>query len=130
MGNKGYERNRRLGDKRAKELVENMTYHEGMFRDKLDILGIKYEFQKVFYDDKILMIVDFYLPKYLMVVEIDGFQHLSPQGKRRDMRKDNWLSDKGIKVWRINNSDVDRWGLDDIQRVLGIQGKEFFKIVL
>ena len=130
MGNKGYERNRRLGDKRAKELVENMTYHEGMFRDKLDILGIKYEFQKVFYDDKMLMIVDFYLPKYLMVVEIDGFQHLSPQGKRRDMRKDNWLSDKGIKVWRINNSDVDRWGLDDIQRVLGIQGKEFFKIVL
>jgi very-short-patch-repair endonuclease len=130
MGNKGYERNRRLGDKRAKELVENITYHEDMFRRKLDILGIRYEFQKVFYDDKMLMIVDFYLPKYFTVVEIDGDSHLSLHGKRRDMRKDSWLLDKGIKVWRIKNPDVEGWALDDIQRVLGIQGKKFFKIVL
>lgn len=61
--------------------------------------------------------IDFYLPDRKLAIEIDGdYWHAKPSVKERDVRKDNFLQDKGIDILRIKESEVnqkqviiDRW---------------------
>jgi very-short-patch-repair endonuclease len=50
--------------------------------------------------------VDFWFPKYGLVVEVDGFTHLSDQHRLLDHRKDQVLMAKGFVIIRLNNNQI------------------------
>ncbi len=52
-------------------------------------------------------IVDFYCHKLKLVIEIDGDLHYLTENDRiKDKKRDQYLKDLGIIVYRINNIDV------------------------
>ena len=51
-------------------------------------------------------IVDFYCPSLKLVIEIDGDQHYTEEGKMYDRERDVILESYGLKVLRITNRDV------------------------
>ena len=61
-----------------------------------------------FYRQKPLgnFIVDFYCPAARLVIEIDGGQHYTEQGRKHDSRRDEYLNDMGLFVLRFSNLDV------------------------
>jgi very-short-patch-repair endonuclease len=53
-----------------------------------------------------LYILDFYCVKAKLVIEVDGSQHYTPEGKRRDEIRDADLRSDGLEVLRFTNVDV------------------------
>ena len=53
-------------------------------------------------------VVDFYCSRAHIVIEIDGGQHVMPEGKRYDEMRDQILQGYGLEVIRIYNTDIDR----------------------
>ena len=53
-------------------------------------------------------VVDFYCSRAHIVIEIDGGQHVTPEGKRYDEMRDKILQGYGLEVIRIYNTDIDR----------------------
>ena len=51
-------------------------------------------------------IVDFYIPKKKIVIELDGVQHLMPKHIEADLKRDEVLAAWGIKVLRYSNKSV------------------------
>ncbi len=51
-------------------------------------------------------IVDFYCPAAKLIIEIDGGQHYSEDGLRRDKIRDDYLSSLGFEVLRFSDRDV------------------------
>ncbi|MBR3805804.1 MAG: DUF559 domain-containing protein [Clostridia bacterium] len=51
-------------------------------------------------------IVDFYISKLIIVIEIDGSQHYEPDNKLLDKKRDSYLRAFGILVLRYTNFDV------------------------
>lgn len=70
----------------------------------LKSLGHKYIFQKVFPSPWSFYIVDFYLPKFKVVVECDGDYHVYSDLQRAwDKRRDEYLESLGLHIIRVNN---------------------------
>lgn len=90
------------------ENINNATPTELKMKLILTELGIKYEYQKVYFVGFSFYIVDFYLPQYNVVVEIDGQQHYTYNAKIYDrLRTDNLVHLHGIKrVIRFDNKDL------------------------
>ncbi len=75
-------------------------------------------------------IVDFYIPKFKVVIEIDGIQHLEEKHLEKDKTRDESLSEYGITVWRYPNEAVDKnfaAVCNDILNRLGITYDELKK---
>ena len=53
-------------------------------------------------------IVDFYIAKKKIVIEIDGLQHTSNEHKLEDEKRDRQLAEWGITVLRYTNVDINR----------------------
>jgi len=51
-------------------------------------------------------ILDFYCVKARLVVEADGRQHYTREGKRRDAKRDAYLRSDGLEVLRFLNDEV------------------------
>lgn len=51
-------------------------------------------------------IVDFYCPRKRLIIEIDGSQHLTPEGLKKDAIRDAFLRKLHFRVLRFNNSEV------------------------
>lgn len=51
-------------------------------------------------------IVDFYIAEKKLVIELDGSQHYSEEGKAYDAERDAFLNAQGLTVLRYANSDV------------------------
>ena len=51
-------------------------------------------------------IVDFMCWKEKLIVEIDGWQHLTPKGKEHDRLRDQFLRRQGFRVLRFNSVEV------------------------
>lgn len=51
-------------------------------------------------------IVDFYCPKAGLVIELDGGQHYSDEGIKKDRNRDAYMASIGLKVLRFSDSDV------------------------
>jgi very-short-patch-repair endonuclease len=49
-------------------------------------------------------ILDFYCPKLLLGIELDGSQHAEQAS--RDRKRDEWFRQRGVTVLRFWNSDV------------------------
>ena len=61
-----------------------------------------------FYRQKIIgsSIVDFYCSKARLVIEIDGGQHYSVEGKEKDRLRDDYMTRAGITVLRFSDREV------------------------
>ena len=53
-------------------------------------------------------IVDFYCPLARLVIELDGSQHYTEQGKEYDEQRTAILEQYGVQVLRFTNLDVDQ----------------------
>jgi very-short-patch-repair endonuclease len=51
-------------------------------------------------------IVDFYCASAALVIELDGGQHYTPEGREQDRRRDADLAARGLKVLRFSDRDV------------------------
>lgn len=107
---------KRLGKltKYKHKLSEKSTPAEVKFKEILDKHGIVYVFQKgVFTRDPITLkkrfrILDFFIRRCRIGVEIDGGYHFTEQGKRRDAYRDLELSRsrRTLIIWRFTNEEV------------------------
>ncbi len=51
-------------------------------------------------------ILDFFCLEARLNIELDGFQHGSPEHRSKDARRDAWLEQRGIKVLRYWSSHL------------------------
>jgi very-short-patch-repair endonuclease len=53
-------------------------------------------------------IVDFCCPKLKLVIEVDGEQHYMPENKKYEDNRTAYLEQKGYKILRFYNSDINK----------------------
>jgi len=90
---------------RARELRSSMTGAEVFLWTKIrrrQLLGLQFLRQKPIGK----YIVDFYCPDASPVIEIDGGQHYTADGKCDDECRDNFLKNLGLSVPGFSNADV------------------------
>ncbi len=91
--------------KYAKELRKNMTPQEKhLWYDYLSKYPVKIYRQRIIDN----FIVDFYCAKAKLVIELDGSQHFTPDGKHHDSLRTDVIEKYKLKVIRFSNNDVDR----------------------
>ena len=89
----------------AKTLRKNMTKEERhLWYDFLRGLPVMVHRQKVIGP----YIVDFYIVKAKLVIELDGSQHYEEAGLEADKIRDAYMQSLGLQVLRYANSDVNR----------------------
>ena len=98
---------RKVGEKNLKgfsrSLRKNMTKEERhLWYDFLKEFPVMVHRQKVIES----YIVDFYIAEKKLVIELDGSQHYSEEGKAYDAERDAFLNAQGLTVLRYANSDV------------------------
>ena len=87
----------------AKKLRREMTKEEKhLWYDFLKKLPFEVKRQKVIGK----YIVDFYIPKYKIVIELDGIQHYTDESIDKDSERDIYLQSKGRHVLRYPNSNI------------------------
>lgn len=89
----------------ARDLRKNMTDAERLIWSRLRGRQIK---GRQFYRQRIIgdYIVDFYCPACNVIIEIDGGQHCSPEGMKKDKVRDDYLGGLGLRVLRFLDTDV------------------------
>ncbi len=82
----------------------------------------------LFYRQKPILsfIVDFYCPAAQLVIELDGSQHDTAEYVEKDRERDLMLKNLGLKVIRLNNSQV----LTQIESVIAAINAEVEPVLL
>ncbi|MBQ9467974.1 MAG: DUF559 domain-containing protein [Clostridia bacterium] len=113
----------------AQDLRKRMTKEEKkLWYDFLSLLPFTVHRQKTIGS----YIVDFYIPKYKTVIELDGIQHSFPEEKRYDAYRTDTFEIKGISVLRYENTSVQnafRSVTDDIIAHLGVDSGEIYEYI-
>jgi very-short-patch-repair endonuclease len=116
---KEYKNKQRRNSKYRRELIRRATSSELKFRNILEGKGVKYIFQKGFIASNFHCIVDFYIPRKKICIEIDGGIHNSETQSIKDRMRDSYLiNTRGFKVIRIKNEEVD--DIEYINKILKI----------
>jgi very-short-patch-repair endonuclease len=91
--------------KYSQELRKNMTEAEKLLWSKLRRKQLK---DSQFYRQRIIgnYIVDFYCPKSKLIIEVDGGQHYSNIGNKKDRMRDNYLKGLGMQILRVSDRKV------------------------
>jgi len=91
--------------KHSQDLRKNMTDAERNIWSRIRNGQLQ---DKQLYRQKIIgnYIVDFYCPKAKLVIEIDGGQHFSEEGREKDRIRDDYLKGLGLKVMRFSDRDA------------------------
>lgn len=89
----------------AKKLRATQTPSEMALAKIMNDAHIRFDSQKLIKR----YIVDFWLPDYNTVIEVDGVHH---EGSLKDMLRDSWFWRYGYKVVRIKNAEVYNPALD------------------
>ncbi len=107
----------------SRELRKNMTPQEG----KLWHLFLK-DYPIKFYRQRIIdnFVVDFYCSKAKLVIELDGSQHYTDDGKEHDEFRTAILEKYGLKVLRFTNPDIDT-NIHDVCDVIDAEIKKRLK---
>ena len=88
----------------ARQLRKDMTPQEcRLWYDFLATYEIRFQRQKSIDD----YIADFYCHRAKLVIEIDGSQHYTDEGKERDQFRTEVLEVYGLNVIRFSNHQVD-----------------------
>ena len=75
------------------------------------------------YDKGRFWIVDFYLPDYHLVIELDGSQHYTEEGLAKDQIRTEVLTDLGFKnIIRFKNEEVFNLSLNRLKLILDSLG--------
>jgi very-short-patch-repair endonuclease len=89
----------------ARKLRKNLTDSERVLWSRLrgkQIFGLQVYRQKPIGG----YIVDFYIPKAKLVIEVDGSQHLESEHAEKDRERDAYMNSAGIQVLRFNSVEV------------------------
>jgi very-short-patch-repair endonuclease len=89
----------------SRSLRENMTEAERLLWKKVrgkQLKGYQFYRQKTIGNS----IVDFYCPKAKLVIELDGGQHYSFEGKEKDRERDGYMKSIGLRVLRFSDKEV------------------------
>ena len=87
----------------ARTLRKNMTKEERhLWYDFLKNYPVMVHRQKVIGN----YIVDFYIAKAKLVIELDGSQHFETEGQTADAKRDAFLQQQGLTVIRIPNNAI------------------------
>ena len=118
-------RNRNL-KQNSQSLRKNMTPEEKhLWYDFLKLLPLTVNRQKVIEN----YIVDFFIHKEKIVIEIDGIQHKEEAARIADEERDANLLKLGIRVLRYSNEDVNcrfTTVCNDILNNLGLKASDIF----
>jgi len=98
----------------SRTLRKNMTDAERLLWSKIrnrQLKGYRFYRQKIVGN----YIVDFYCPKALLIIEVDGSQHYSSEGMRKDKIRDDYMNSLGLRVLRFSDRDV----FTNIEGVMG-----------
>ena len=89
----------------SRQLRFNMTEAEKLLWFRIRRKQIK---GRQFFRQRIIgrYIVDFFCPKDKLVIELDGSQHYTDQGKKKDRIRDDFLKSKGLTVLRFSDREV------------------------
>lgn len=88
----------------AKILRRNMTKQEKhLWYDFLQKYPVKMYKQRIIGD----YIADFYCHQARLVIELDGSQHYTDEGRAHDDERTTFLEKNGLKVLRFSNLDID-----------------------
>ncbi len=69
-------------------------------------------------------VMDFYCPEIKLCIEVDGTVHESEEAKRRDAERTEFLNSQGIKVFRLQNQEVE----DNVANAVGrIKNKRLYR---
>lgn len=69
--------------------------------------SLKPVFQKIIYGHNFFYIIDIYIPKAKLAIEIDGRHHQDNEGQRKhDIIRDKYLRSIGIDIIRFQNQEV------------------------
>lgn len=69
--------------------------------------GIKALFQHTIYNEKSFFIIDIYISRAKLAIEIDGKHHMYDQSQRtRDQYRDKTLESMGIQTLRFQNTEI------------------------
>ena len=89
----------------AKKLRKNMTPQEKhLWYDHLSKCKPNFQRQKSIDD----FIADFYCQKEKLIVEIDGAEHFTEEGRRKDALRTEVLEKYDLTVIRFTNSQIDK----------------------
>ena len=89
----------------ARTLRKNMTKEERhLWYDFLKSYPVMVHRQKVVGN----YIVDFYIAKAKLVIELDGSQHFETEGQTADAKRDAYLREQGSTVLRIPNNELNQ----------------------
>ena len=89
----------------SQELRKEMTREEShIWYDFLKKLPLTVNRQKVIGG----FIVDFYISSARLAIEIDGRQHLMAEHIESDKARDAQLLERGIRVFRCSNDDINK----------------------
>ena len=89
---------------RAKELRKNATRQENhLWYDFLRTYPVRFQRQKTIGG----FIVDFYCHYARLVIELDGSQHYTDDGKAYDAERTSILEKYGLSIMRFSNNDID-----------------------
>ncbi|MBM2817075.1 MAG: hypothetical protein HW421_3837 [Ignavibacteria bacterium] len=108
----------------ARRLRKNLTKAEVVLWLKLknkQLNGLQFYRQKPIGN----YIVDFYCSKAKLVLELDGGQHYSDEGKSLDEVRNKFLDSVGLKVLRFSNNDV----MNNIEGVIKKIESTFIEII-
>lgn len=97
---------------RARALRRSVTLPEGMLWQVLRQRPGGFKFRRQHPIGR--CIVDFYCPAACLVIEVDGESHSMGENPQRDIRRDHWLQNQGLRVIRFSATDVIR----DLQSVV------------
>ena len=105
----------------AQRLRKEMTKEESrLWYGWLRKLPVGFKRQKVIGD----YIADFYCPSKKIAIEIDGSQHFSEQGVKKDQERDAFLKSRRITVLRYSNAELnenfDGVCMDIYYRITGV----------
>jgi len=86
-------------------LRRDMTEAERLLWSKIrgkQLKGCQFHRQKIIGN----YIADFYCAKASLVIELDGGQHYSTEGKMKDRERDDFMAGIGLKVFRFSDREV------------------------
>lgn len=90
---------------KSKELRNNMTKEERkLWYEFLKDLPLMIKRQKIIGN----YIVDFYCFEKKIIIEIDGGQHYTIEGKQKDSARDEYLKEQGYSILRYTDSEVNK----------------------
>jgi very-short-patch-repair endonuclease len=104
----------------ARNLRANPTHSEVVFKSKIQGLSLgKVMFQKGFISKGLHCIVDFYLPDYKLVIEIDGAYHNNDKQIEKDKHRDIYLTKtRHFNLIRMTNEQACSMGREDIMKMV------------